>query len=1107
MENNSQSDNGQSQEIEPVVCKKARPMDNGNSMIAIADIENIVQSEGPALTAPQENQKVYKDECVYCYRTPFFPGGLYVCLKKFVALCPHHIGHYAEKHPESRLYLAMKYELQEKDEKKEVVRKHALVAYPNIDAECDIDGGKIPEPLLSVLQAVIDHKSAHIQQNTEQGLDWDGTEVYESDLVNNLIQLDVQKSIPEGGWVCEQEGCDIRQNLWLNLSDAVVMCGRYSHGSKYEGRAHAEAHSRETGFPLVVRVATIENEVGECFQYVSQISQSGDMASGNPENPGFGHVTDPPSRLRSGRMIPQSLPLDETRRLVPVSGFPNQPIRRYGFRKSGKSRIWPRHRSTVAPPFWAYDTSIASSRRDKTIGTGFRFPKSANPEIWLPEIRKIPDLATSQIHRRASVLGVSQISQSGDMASGNPENPGFGHVTDPPSRLRSGRMIPQSLPLDETRRLVPVSGFPNQPIRRYGFRKSGKSRIWPRHRSTVAPLFWAYDTSIASSRRDKTIGTGFRFPKSANPEIWLPEIRKIPDLATSQIHRRASVLGVSQISQSGDMASGNPENPGFGHVTDPPSRLRSGRMIPQSLPLDETRRLVPVSRISQSGDMASGNPENPGFAQVTDHPSRLHSGRCAKRRGCTLTAKKKQDRTRRFEADLETQQYVNDRYVKNPHLKKQLAHFGLDINKFEKTEEHRDVLNMEYNQTEFFAIQEQGTELQAVYGPGFTGLINLGSSCYINSLIQVLGTVPDFMQYCANQSKEAFKLLDPVQSFDDFTFQLVKLMCCLNSTDYSQTASELNGIKPVQFRRVAGKDHPEFSTTKQQDVEQYARHIFEKIDAVVLKVDENPVNALRFIFRTRFQDVASQHVRYREHRDCILPVTIPIDFAEQSATDAERKDINLEQCLMATFADGFIDGYESPITHERKGALETIRMGSFPDYLLVQLKRFTYTNEGTQQKMMVDVNNVDEIDLSAYLSHGLQPGEQPLPGEQTSVDDNLVAQVMEMGFDLNAAKQAVCKTKNAGAEVAVNWLMDHLDEIQPEAAPGAAEPSQLPVREGNGSYELQAFISHIGSKPDSGHYVAHIKKGDSWYIFNDEKVAVSQNPPKAMGYIYLYKRK
>ena len=38
------------------------------------------------------------------------------------------------------------------------------------------------------------------------------------------------------------------------------------------------------------------------------------------------------------------------------------------------------------------------------------------------------------------------------------------------------------------------------------------------------------------------------------------------------------------------------------------------------------------------------------------------------------------------------------------------------------------------------------------------------------------------------------------------------------------------------------------------------------------------------------------------------------------------------------------------------------------------------------------------------------------------------------------------------------------------------------------------------------HYVAHLKKGGIWYIFNDEKVAVSQNPPKSLGYIYLYER-
>lgn len=27
-----------------------------------------------------------------------------------------------------------------------------------------------------------------------------------------------------------------------------------------------------------------------------------------------------------------------------------------------------------------------------------------------------------------------------------------------------------------------------------------------------------------------------------------------------------------------------------------------------------------------------------------------------------------------------------------------------------------------------------------------------------------------------------------------------------------------------------------------------------------------------------------------------------------------------------------------------------------------------------------------------------------------------------------------------------------------------------------------------------------------WYLFNDEKVAISQNPPTLLGYLYLYER-
>lgn len=96
--------------------------------------------------------------------------------------------------------------------------------------------------------------------------------------------------------------------------------------------------------------------------------------------------------------------------------------------------------------------------------------------------------------------------------------------------------------------------------------------------------------------------------------------------------------------------------------------------------------------------------------------------------------------------------------------------------------------------------------------------------------------------------------------------------------------------------------------------------------------------------------------------------------------------------------------------------------------------------------------------------------------------------------------------------------MDDLDaaiaQVESESAPaagaaaaGAAGPStSAPLDDGPGKYELMGIISHMGANTACGHYVAHIKKDGQWAIYNDEKVAVSEAPPKGLGYLYLFKR-
>jgi ubiquitin carboxyl-terminal hydrolase 5/13 len=360
----------------------------------------------------------------------------------------------------------------------------------------------------------------------------------------------------------------------------------------------------------------------------------------------------------------------------------------------------------------------------------------------------------------------------------------------------------------------------------------------------------------------------------------------------------------------------------------------------------------------------------------------------------------------------------------------------------QKTVKSTAELEVELNATYAFdAITEAGTELQPVSGPGFQGLQNLGNSCYMNSVFQMLlsGVIPELAhRYGVRGGADDAALIQhpllqpvlPTAAPLDVLCQTCKLASALTSGRFAKPVDVEEPfphpkyrLAPRMMKHCIGKDHVDFRTAQQQDAAQFLLYFLERLDRAELGAASLFRDAATgtlctsshlFAFSTTERRVctADGKVRYQTSRapETLWSLRVPMEkatvneedvspeqkklksddstvSAASEANDDEKKapavpSISLQACIEEWASTATVENVRwSHLQQAMHPALQTVRLTNFPRYLIVQIQRYELGPDWVPVKLEVNLLVPEELDITQYKSTGPSEGEVLIPDD------------------------------------------------------------------------------------------------------------------------------
>ena len=269
-----------------------------------------------------------------------------------------------------------------------------------------------------------------------------------------------------------------------------------------------------------------------------------------------------------------------------------------------------------------------------------------------------------------------------------------------------------------------------------------------------------------------------------------------------------------------------------------------------------------------------------------------------------------------------------------------------DVTIKDQTISMKKVIPREEMQSKKIYPMEKIQNLNGVYGRKeeylATGLKNPASTCYMNSVIQVLVN-----------SDQIGKMLFPDQSEnEDFTIQNVSLANELRFLSKVMQTGEYKYITPRDFKKVVDELFPKFvGTQRQHDAHEFLTSVLDRLKEETTKRSTSAPVAFKGKYVSTVTCPRCKHASIPKEEEFS---TLHIDICESSLNPTVEQGI--EKFLEVEKVEWRCDKCKITSVAEKKTGLKEM-----PELLVIQIKRFSQDKYGIFSKNSRSVNFPDTL--------------------------------------------------------------------------------------------------------------------------------------------------